>query len=161
MKILIAFASTHGCTEKCAKALASEINNDTLVVDLQSDPLPDLRDFDTIIVGGSIHAGRIQKEVTRFCADYHDTLLNKRLAFFLCCGDAERFEEQLAKVFPPKLLERAVAKGYFGYEIWLNKLNWLVRIIIKKLMRIKSSQSNILHDNISTFAELISRIQGK
>ena len=68
MKTLILYATRHGCAEKCATKL-----------------------------GGSIHAGKIQKGVKDFCAKNLEVLKGKRLGLYLCCmEEGPKAEAQFA-----------------------------------------------------------------
>ena len=60
MATLIVYRSKHGCTESCAEKLTEKTKDDTTLVNLKEKRGFDLADYDTVLVGGSIHVGRIQ-----------------------------------------------------------------------------------------------------
>ena len=155
MNILIAYASQYGCTEKCANMLSANLKgNDLLVsvVDLGGKQKIALNDYDTVIIGGPITAGRINAKVKKFCAGNLTELLKKKIGLFICAAAAEQAQKELSDNFPQELLNAAVVKGYFGYEFNLEKMNFAMRAIIKKISKIDKSVSNILEDNIKDFA---------
>jgi menaquinone-dependent protoporphyrinogen oxidase len=155
MKLLISYATKYGCTEKCANILSKllEGNDSTIsVVDLNSQNKITLNDYDTVIIGGSIMAGKINSTVKKFCGNNLSELLKKKIGLFICAGSVEGAQKELADNFPQELLNIAVAKGHFGYEFNLEKMNFAVKALIKKINKIDKSVSNIFEDNIKEFA---------
>ncbi|SHH76411.1 flavodoxin domain-containing protein [Clostridium grantii] len=155
MRILIAYGSKHGATEKAAKELGDKLkNNDVHIINLKKEKT-EIDHYDTIIIGGSLYAGILQKEVKAFCVNNESQLAKKKLGFFLCCGNESKFEEQLDMVFPKNLLDVATAKGYFGYEYDFKKMNFLEKIVVKKVVKVNESKFEINEINISDFAKKI------
>ena len=156
MNTLIAYATQYGCTEKCANILSANLRDDdnssVLVVDLGSKQKIALSDYDTVIIGGPITAGKINSKVKKFCAGNLPELLKKKIGLFICGAAAEQAQKELADNFPQELLNAAAAKGYFGYEFNFEKMNFAMRAIIKKISKVDKSVSNILEDNIKEFA---------
>jgi menaquinone-dependent protoporphyrinogen oxidase len=154
MNILIAYASQYGCTEKCAVLLSANLKeNDSLVsvVDLGSKQKFALNEYDAVIIGGPVTMGKINAKVKKFYEDNLSELLKKKIGLFIC-GFTEEPGKELADNFPPELLKIAAAKGYFGYEFNLEKMNFAMRALIKKVAKIHKNVSNILEDNIKEFA---------
>ena len=156
MKTLIAYASRYGCTEKCSKKLAELVSGDVEIVNLKVNPGIDIEGYDTIIIGGSIAIGKINSEVKKFCSANLSSLLQKRIGLFICAGAADKAEEELKNNFPKELVSRAAATGYFGYAVNLEKLNFALRAIMRKMSKTDKSFSKISEDNISKFASEIS-----
>jgi menaquinone-dependent protoporphyrinogen oxidase len=153
MSTLIVYVTTHGCTEKAAQMLEEQLNDDVTLVNLKKSSRPDLSAFDTIIIGGSIHAGRIQGRVKRFCQDHLDTLKQKRLGLFLCCmEEGDTAQKQFDEAFPAELRTHAAAAGLFGGEFDFDKMNFIQRAIIKKIAGTSENVSKIKKDNIHQFA---------
>lgn len=156
MQTLIVYVTQHGSTEKCAENLARRLAGEVQTINLKKNRLPVLNDFETIIVGGSIHAGRIQKKIVRFCAENRDLLLSKRLGLFLCCmEEGTKAEEQFAQAFPEDLRAHAIAKGLFGGAFDFTRMNWLEKAIIKKIAKIEDSVTKIKESEIARFAQSI------
>lgn len=65
----------------------------------------------------------------------------------------EEIQSELNNNFPPELLKIAVAKEHFGGEFRFDKMNFLERMVVRKVSNISSDQSNILRDNINKFAK--------
>ena len=68
MSTLIAYATKYGFTKICAQELAKKLDENADICDLNSEK-PDLTKYDTVIIGGSIYAGKIRKPVADFCTN--------------------------------------------------------------------------------------------
>lgn len=156
MKIAIIYATKHGCADKCAHTLANEIETNTAIINLELSTDANLAEFDTIIIGGSIHAGMINKKVKKFIDKNIEKLLEKKLGLFLCClFDGDTALKQFQDAYPEELRNKAVAHGLFGGELDFNKMNFIEKTIVKKVANIEKSVSNINYANIKDFAEKI------
>ncbi|WP_321370712.1 flavodoxin domain-containing protein [uncultured Draconibacterium sp.] len=159
MKTLITYCTTHGCTEKTANELKDFLGGEVLLVNLKKETVPDLTSFDRIIIGGSIHAGQIQKRVKDFCSQNLETLQNKELGLFICCmEEGEKAEIQLQDAFPKALLQSAKATASLGGEFNFNKMNFFQKLIVKKVAKVENSVSHINHDAIRKFSQQMNHI---
>jgi menaquinone-dependent protoporphyrinogen oxidase len=155
MKCLVLYCSTHGTTEKAARIISETLEGDVIVFDLNGKSgIPDLNEFDLIILGGSIHMGAIQKKIQRFLKDNLNVLMHKRISLFLCCiREAEIAKEQFEKAYPHELREHSLHNGLFGGEFIFEKMNFIERIIVNKVSGIKKDVSNLKLDSIKEFVE--------
>ncbi len=156
MKTLLAYASKHGTTRKAAEKLAGQLDGEVKIINLQEKASRKVRveDYERVIVGGSIHIGKIQKSIKKFCQANLDKLLQaEQLGLFICCAEEEKALEQLENAFPAELLEKAAAKGLFGHEFNLEKMSFISRAMIKKVAGVDRSESKIKDENIKKFAE--------
>lgn len=152
MSTLIAYATSHGCTEKAAQMLEQLLKDEVSLKNLKKRFRSDLSSFDTIIIGGSIHAGRIQGKVKRFYQKHLDTLKQRRLGLFLCCmEEGENAQKQFDEAFSAELRNHAAAVGFFGGAFNLEKMNFLQKALMKKAGFIESVDK-IKEDNIHQFA---------
>ena len=159
MKTLIIYASKYGCTEKCSNLLKDKLSGEVKIVDIKKENVLEIDLFDTVIIGGSIYMGRIQKVVNEFCLKNISTLKNKKLGLFICCmNENEIAEKQINSSFPEELLTSAIATEHFGGEFIFKKMNFLERIIIKKISKTSNDKSTISEENINKFAQLINNI---
>lgn len=62
--------------KKCAEILKSYLNGEVYIFHIKSAPAS-LTEYDTVLIGGSIYMGKIQKEITRFCKHNTKQLLQK------------------------------------------------------------------------------------
>ncbi len=134
MKNLIVFYSKYGAGEKCVEIMKSAISGETTAVNLRDGQAPELDGFDRIIIGSSIHAGRINKKVRTLCFNSADAVRAKEFALFLCCLTPEEEAQDLfEKNFPPLLVEKAVARAVLGGALFFDKMNPVERFILKKI----------------------------
>ena len=87
--ILVLFASTEGQTAKIAHHLAERLTSLGAHVHEQDvselSEYVSLDDYDGVIVGGSIHAGEIQKPLRTYARRFHHHLAALPSAFFMVC----------------------------------------------------------------------------
>lgn len=156
MKTLIVYSTRHGCTEKCATKMQQHLNGETKLVNLKNSKVIHLDDYNTIIIGGSIHAGQIQKRVKKFCEQHLDTLKKKKVGLFICCmEEGETAQKELHDAFPDELIAHATATGIFGGEFNFEKMNFIERAIVKKVANVDKSVSKIDEESIARFAQKI------
>ena len=157
-KTLIVYATKHGSAEDCAKELAEMMDSDTYVANLKREKSFDLASYDKIIIGGSIYAGRIQKEVSEFCTKNSEVLKTKKLGLFICgMSEGETAEKQIHSSFPQELLNAALAKESFGGKFDFSKMNFMEKMIVKKVAKVESSQTNISDSAIGRLAQIMNQ----
>ena len=159
MKTLIAYATTHGCTEKTAQELKTQLGGEVTLVNLKKNPNLSVNQFDRVIIGGSIHAGQIQKRLKEFCAKNLELLKEKELGLFICCMEqGETAGKQFTESFPEELQRVAKSTAIFGGEFDFEKMKFLEKMIVKKLARVKQSTSKIDQQAIRKFSKRMDRI---
>ena len=152
MKNLIVFMSRHGTTRKIAHQIAEKLGTElTTLVDLKTDEVPDLKDFDTIMIGGSIHIGQIQKDILEFCVNNKETLLQKRVGLFMCGVETHELKEEFDNAFPEWLRNHAIAHGLFGGELLLEEMHFFEKAMVKGIYGIKKSMHEVDHNAIESF----------
>ena len=159
MKILIAYATRFGTTEKCVNILAEILrmkNLEVELVDIKKNKRVKPEGFDMVIVGGSFLIFKMNAYVVKFVRRNLNTLLNKKTGVFMCGGD-EDWEKEIKKGFPEELLNNAVAKGFFGYEMLWDKMNPIMRSMGQKASETTELISKINTENIKKFAEEIEK----
>jgi len=129
MKLALIYMSRHGSTEKLVRHLATSLDGDIHVFNLAEDTHPDLKGFDSVIIGGSIHYGSIQKEIQLFYKRNLHELLKKRLGLFVCCLLSTRDSDQFERAYPLILRAHCSAAAVFEGDLIYSKLNALERII--------------------------------
>ena len=153
MKALILYMSSHGSSEKAVQKISSILGyNNHTIVNFKTETPPPLDEFDTVMIGGSVHAGRIQRKLTRYCEDHISELLTKKLGLFMCYMDEEHKFDEFDRSFPEILREHAVALGYFGGEFNLEKMNFVEKLIVRKVVGVNKSMSRINYQAINQFA---------
>lgn len=158
-KVLIAYAGKYGCTEECAKYIAEKMNEEVelrnLKVSQQVDPAP----YDKVIIGGSVYAGRIQKEVRNFCLKNTEVLKEKKLGLYVCgIGEDESTKKELEAAYPQELFLSAIARDFFGGRIIMDKLGFLEKKIVKAVAKIDSDVNSISTERMDGFATRMSEV---
>lgn len=154
-KTLIVYASRHGTTAAYAKKLLQMLhgNVDLCFLNERENSLPDLSVYDTFVIGGSIHYGKINKSVTRFTKDNFELLKNKRLGLYITCYyEDEKAQEQLNNAYPKELLDKALVTDYFDGELLFPKMNVWEKFIAKMVLKSDEIRPRISKQKITDFA---------
>ena len=153
MNTLILYASNHGTTEKIAARISRLIGfNKCKTVNINEMAPPPLDDFDSVIIGGSIHFGKVQRKIRKYCENNIEDLLTKKLGLFICYMDKTHEVDEYFNSYPIDLIEHAHAEGYFGGAFDFEKLNFIERFIVRKNLGQKESISRINSQSINHFA---------
>lgn len=151
MKALLIYSSKHGTTEKIADIIRHSSKHQIILNNLKARPKPDLSKYDFLIIGASIHAGKIAPRVQKFLKKNHQELLTKEIALYMCCMDQKKSEEQFNNNFPEEIRDHAFAKACVGGEFLFEKMNRLERAIVKKVSGQNATISNIKQDELQAF----------
>ncbi|NOY96732.1 MAG: flavodoxin [Chlorobi bacterium] len=159
MRTLIAYMSTHGCTGKVVAELGQKIEGEVVIINLKENPNPELDSYTRVVIGGSIHAGLIQRKVKEFCQNNLETLLQKELGLFICCMyEGETAMQQLKDAFPEELHQAAKYEAVLGGEFDFDKMNFFEKLVVKKVAKIRESVSKIDHNAIDKFASKMDKV---
>ena len=109
MTTLIVYASLTGNTKAVAEYIAQKTGG--VAVDIKKAP-KDLGPYDTVIFGSRVHAGGTSKPMQKYIGENYDVLLEKRVAFYLCC----MFTDEKAK---KQLMDASVALGICNGEYFV------------------------------------------
>lgn len=132
-KSLVLFYSSHGNSEKILKELVSQVKGEVDLSPIKGFNPAHLADYDRIALGGSIHAGRMQKKVKDFAAKNAEALTSKPLALFIGCLDKEKPVEYIETSFPPEVVAHAELKTGIGGDVVMEKLPGFMRMMMKKI----------------------------
>lgn len=157
MKILIAYASKTGTAEKAAKLLGEHFADVTLRDLTVGSPNP--KDYDAIIVGGSIRMGTLHKDARRWILENWNVLKTKKFGCFICNGFIDQAPQLIEQNFSDELMNLAVCVDSFGGELNVKKLKGMDRIMAKMVLKQINSNDSIeflpciLTDHIQSFAD--------
>lgn len=130
--------------------LAEKLDVETTLCRLGQQTVPPLSDFDQIIVGGSIHIGKIQKLVSNFLIRERHMLLSKPLGLFICCmAEGEKSDQQLEDAFPADLLTHASARANFGGCFNFSRMSWMNRKMVQMVVRQETGRDTDLSKDIN------------
>ncbi|MBN2049886.1 MAG: hypothetical protein JW760_05525 [Spirochaetales bacterium] len=132
-KTLILYFSSHGNTEKIVKEIQAQLREPCDLAPIKGFKVSKLAEYDRIALGGSIHAGRMQKQVKAFAEKNTSVLATKPLALFVGCLDKEKPVEYIEATFPPELVAHATLKTGVGGDVVIENLPGFMRMIMKKI----------------------------
>lgn len=159
MKVLIAYGSKTGTTEKCARILKALLD-DAVLCDLTKEK-PDLSEYSCVIVGGSIRMGVLHRASKDFIEKNKEILKNKKCGFFICNCFPDQSSSYLKKNIPEELLKKSLAADSFGGELLLEEQKGFDRIITamvaKKGNGTQRKQLQTSSETIHKFAEKFNR----
>ena len=154
MKTLIFYATKHGATREIARQIAEEMG-ETKLCDLKNDTIPGLADVDCIIVGSSVYAGGVHKEVKNFLSENAAELQCKRFGLFLSGMGASSEKSYFESNFPAVLLQKAKAKSFLGGIYDPKKAGFMGRLVMKAVAKQSVYSDTIDNVQIKQFAEVM------
>ena len=144
MKTAIIFKSKHGTTKKVAQLISQKLSNEEVYLfDLSDHPRIDLSVFDILIVGASVHAKKLDKQIKKFLQLNTLMLLEKKLALFMCALEEKEYLTNFNTEFPELLREHAFSKQIVGGELLFDKMNLIEAFITRKVSGQRVSFSRI------------------
>ncbi len=159
MRTLIVYTTRHGTTESVAHYLADWLPGDVDLLNLTARPTQcELARYDTVVIGSSIHIGRIPARLSAFMDHHLDELLTKRIGLYLCCMNEASAETQFDDAFPLALRRHAIACATVGGEFHFDRMTIAERLIVRAVSGVKENTSRVDYDAINRFARMISEI---
>ena len=76
MKSIVIYATRYGSAAEAARRIRKELACDCTLINIMTESAPPLDAFDTVILGGSIYIGRVQKELTAYIGANRKQLLS-------------------------------------------------------------------------------------
>lgn len=135
MNTIVIYASKHGAAENCVNLLKSRLRGNVKTINIMKESIPDIGEYDNVIIGGSIYAGKIQKEITEYTTKNINSLIHKRIGLFISCMSMENYEKQLVASFPKELYDVAVVKDSFGGGFNFKDMNFMEKMITKMVSK--------------------------
>lgn len=170
MNTLVVYASKYGAAEKCATEIAKKVNGEVKVVNLRESKEVECISYDRVIIGGSIYAGMIQKEVKEFCLKNLECLKQKKIGLFVSCMNDKDALTFIENSFPKELVDKALVKEGLGGAFCFKKMNVFEKFIIKMISNSKANKeqnlpkvdgktdvSTLSEERINYFAERINQ----
>ncbi len=157
-KTLIAYSTKYGSVKKCVEILKGYLNTETDILEVKQNYDIDLNDYDAVIIGGSIHRGKVQKEIKEFTDKFLQTLKQKNIGLFVCSMGGEKSAMRyIRRCFPDELNEKALAKGGFGGEYVFERMDEKDIEDLKRVIKADQNIYNISDEKIREFAEIMNR----
>lgn len=155
MKTAIVYATTHGTTQKVVDIINKELKGEATVFNLKKLKRVEISDFEQVIIGGSIHAGCIQRCVKKFCQQNMVSLLQKRVVLFICGMNEKDFPTELKNAYPELLRKHAAYCTAVGGEFLFNRMNFLERFIVKRITGLSQTVSNINEQKVNELVGMV------
>ncbi|HCW05419.1 MAG TPA: flavodoxin [Clostridium sp.] len=140
MSTLVVYASKHGTAKHCAEILSSKLVGQVNLLNVREEKVPELSQYSKIIIGGSIYAGRIQKEILEFCNKHIKELNSKKLGLYICCMIEKDADKQLTTVFPKELLDSSIVKKNFGGEFKFKEMSFWEKLMCKMVAKMLAKE---------------------
>lgn len=100
VKVLVAYATKNGSTEEMARTIAQTLDKEGVVADLRpAAEAGDAREYDAVVLGSGLYAGRWLRDARRFAAR-HKAVLAARPVWLFSSGplDATASERDIPPV---------------------------------------------------------------
>lgn len=152
MKTAIVYATSHGTTEKVANMIVNSIT-DAEPFNISINKKVDLTQYQQVIIGGSIHAGSIQRKVKNFCQQNITQLLKMRVGLFICAMNEPEFEKELNSAFPEIIRNHAISKKVVGGEFIIEKMNFIEKFLVKKISGVTQTTSKLDSNKIKELVD--------
>ena len=159
MKTLILYASSHGTTAKVAKRFAESLPTESVaLIDLKKTKKIDLSAYEQVVLGSSIHAGHGQRAMQQFCKKHLTELLQKRVVLFLSCLNPKEFEQSKKNAYPELLCHHAIAYHLTGGEYLIEKMNFIERFLVKKMVGVTETKSLLNEEAIANIVSVMKKM---
>lgn len=155
MKNVIIYATKYGCAEQAAIRIKKELPGETDLINIMKDTVPSLQSYDTVILGGSVYVGRVQKQLTAFINSHLAELQTKKIGLYLCAGapDEPSKQKELETAFPEALAKHAAAMNILGYAFCFEKMKFFDKLIMSKIKGDSKSETVFFDDRIKNFIQ--------
>ncbi|OPJ58503.1 flavodoxin domain-containing protein [Clostridium oryzae] len=153
MKTAILYITKHNFTEKCVERLSQKLEGTIEKYNLKERRLPDINQYDSLIIGGPVYMGQVMPEVKQFVSNNLNVLETKKLGLFLCgLSDKEKVLSEYSQFYPESLINSATAKAFFGGAITIKDMNFFEKLIIRIVTKSSKDILNLLDTEIDEFA---------
>ena len=136
METLILFSSKYGATKEVANKISTHFPQ-AEVQDIKELGNLDITRYDSIIIGSSIYAGVVNKEIKDFISTNQSELKNKTWAVFFCGLNPKTKDEVVKNNFPGGELNSAKVITYLGGLFEAKKANFFEKTLISALTKQK------------------------
>ena len=170
MKIAIIYTTVGGTTKECASLLAKELKNQDVEVFEIGKNEPELSDYDVAVIGFPIIMGKAAKTARAYMKKHREELKARNVAYFVCCGFIDCFEEYAESCVPEELRKQAVDITCLGGSLDPERFRGLNRFVVKAVrneilgggdngdQRKDMVLPTIMEENISQFADKIKNL---
>jgi menaquinone-dependent protoporphyrinogen oxidase len=177
-RVLIVFATREGQTAKIAGRIAERMRAAGHAVelldaaDLVATATMDLRSFQLLVFGASMHAGGVEQELIHFIQAYRSSIASQPRAFFLVLLSAatkdpalrERWladaRDKVARQIPLPFDGIEMIAGTLAYS----KYSWPMKLIMRRIARQAGQETDMRRDyeytdwaQVDTYADRLAK----
>ncbi|MCL2820819.1 MAG: flavodoxin domain-containing protein [Oscillospiraceae bacterium] len=152
MKTVVLYATKHGAAADIAKRIAAQFD-DAGAYDIKNDEIPNLSDFDCIIIGSAVYAGTFRNEAKTFLIKNADELIGKKLGFFTSGMSPSESTSVFKANIPEKILQAATAVCSPGGAFNPENAKFFEKLIMKMVTKQSGPINTISDEKIIEFAE--------
>ena len=138
MKILIAYATKSGTAREAAEILARELPKHEVTLADLSETAPVPGDFDYIVLGGPIRAGKVHPALRRYVKANEAAIAAVPHTLFVCCAYGEMLVDYMEMSYPASLRESAEAMLNFGGVLDVSRQKgfdkWITRMMRNSIL---------------------------
>lgn len=149
MKTVIVYDTKKGCTKKCAEFLHEKLPSSELFNVQTFDR--SFETYDSVILLSPIYIGQVRKGIKKLIEAHHSALLQRPLSIALCGMNKDGLDETIQLSFDEKIREHA-SIHLVGGAYYFDKLNFLEKMVVKKIAKVSQSQENINYDILERVA---------
>lgn len=154
MKTIIIYTTSGSCTTKAVNELSKKLSGEIETIDLKRDFYPKLREYDRVIIGGSVLSGQIDKRIRDFCNLNIEELRSKEIGLFICCSeDPEAARKGISMAFPEEIHQLAKTEAIFRSSYHLEKLNFIEKMLVKRIPKVRENTLSPDENSIERFAD--------
>jgi menaquinone-dependent protoporphyrinogen oxidase len=143
MATLMVYASKHGSVEKSLNSMKKSIKDQTLMIPIKEYSNGMLDTYRAVVIGCSVHAGTVQKEVVDFVKGNLQMLSTKKTVVVINCADQEKYTEYFENAFGKNILSENFSLVYGGFGYYFEKMGFLERTLIKMISKMKENKEFI------------------
>lgn len=155
--IAILYSSKYGTTATICQSIGKQLEAKASVtlVDIGRKNDICLSDYDTVVLGTSIYAGKPRKQLSQWCDRNEAILKEKRLFLFVCGMDKPHAATELEAAYSSSLRQHAIATTFFEGEYRLETMRFFDRMILQLLIKVKEPLRRTYNETVKDFADKI------
>ena len=142
MKVLLTYSSGFGTTKEVSEKIAEVLVDGGIDVTIQSiDDVPNINEYDAVIVGSSVRADKPLANVRDFFARYNAELTKKHVAIFAVClaANCQKGREKVKSEYISQITQRypelnPISTEAFGGKIDFDHLNPVMQQLMKRVL---------------------------
>lgn len=155
MKTLILYATKNGASREIAERIARKMEV-AVLHDLKQENIPNLFDFDRIVIGSSVYVGMFRKEAKSFLSQNASALKGKTFGLFISGMQGEEAKTHFETNVPADVLKEAKTAMFLGGIFDPKKAGVMARFIMKVVAKKAEYEDSIDNDKIDQFVKSMS-----